>query len=140
MFQVILSVFIILATAKPKAKPQIFAVAPLAVAPAVVTAHSSQVFARNYNALVSPVVAAPLVAKAAPVVASAPVVAKAAPLVAAPALANAPLVTSPIVAKEAPVVAKAAPLVANPSLHFRTAHVAPSPYFFSPYLSAQYVI
>ncbi|XP_028132388.1 cuticle protein 38-like [Diabrotica virgifera virgifera] len=71
--------------ASPAAKPDPsliaapLAVAP-AVAPAVVTAQSSQVFARQYNALVAP--AAPLVA-AAPV-AAAPLVA-AAPYVAAPA-------------------------------------------------------
>lgn len=67
-------------------KPGIFA-APLAVAPAVapavVTAQSSQVVARNFNALAAPLVAAaPVVA--APAVA-APVLAHSAPLLAAPA-------------------------------------------------------
>ncbi|XP_072380653.1 uncharacterized protein [Diabrotica undecimpunctata] len=76
--------------ANPVAKPDpSFIAAPLAVAPAVgpavVTAQSSQVFARQYNALVAP--AAPLVA--APLVAAAPVAT--APYVAAPA---APLLAS----------------------------------------------
>ncbi|KAF7263971.1 uncharacterized protein LOC143203437 [Rhynchophorus ferrugineus] len=74
-------------------KPGVLA-APLlaapAVAPAVVTAQSSQVFARNYNALAAPLVAAP-----APVVAAAPVVRAAAPLLAA---APAPYFASPYLA------------------------------------------
>ncbi|CAG9831535.1 unnamed protein product [Diabrotica balteata] len=72
----------VLADPAPKADPSVFA-APLAVAPAiapaVVTAQSSQVFARQYNALVAPV--APLVA-AAPVAAAPYLAAPAAPLLA----------------------------------------------------------
>ncbi|KAG5893015.1 hypothetical protein JTB14_037208 [Gonioctena quinquepunctata] len=60
-------------------------VAPLAVAPAVVTAHSSQVISRNFNALASPIRAAPLVAKTAPLSVNA---------------ATVPFVGSPIVAAE----------------------------------------
>ncbi|CAG9831534.1 unnamed protein product [Diabrotica balteata] len=82
--------------ANPAAKPDpSFVAAPLAVAPAVgpavVTAQSSQVFARQYNALVAP--AAPLVA--------------AAPVAAAPLVAAAPVATAPYVA------APAAPLLAS---------------------------
>uniref|UniRef100_A0A6P7FC39 Cuticle protein 38-like n=1 Tax=Diabrotica virgifera virgifera TaxID=50390 RepID=A0A6P7FC39_DIAVI len=72
----------VLADPAPKADPSILA-APLAVAPAVapavVTAQSSQVFARQYNALVAP--AAPLVA-AAPVAAAPYIAAPATPLLA----------------------------------------------------------
>ncbi|XP_045461863.1 NADH-quinone oxidoreductase subunit I 2-like [Harmonia axyridis] len=68
--------------AKAEAKPGILAAAPLvaapAIAPAVVTATSSQAFVRNYNALAAPLVAAPV-----PVAASY-VAAPAAPFVASP--------------------------------------------------------
>ncbi|XP_056629895.1 NADH-quinone oxidoreductase subunit I 2-like [Diorhabda sublineata] len=90
MFQYV--IFLALAAAAladPVAKPDpSFVAAPLAVAPAVVTAQSSQVFARQYNALATGV--APLVA-AAPYAAAPLVAAPAAPLVAAPA---APLIAS----------------------------------------------
>ncbi|KAG5875361.1 hypothetical protein JTB14_020659 [Gonioctena quinquepunctata] len=87
--------------ADPKAS--VLHAAPLAVAPAYVTAHSSQVVARNYNALVAPaaplVAAAPVAALRSPLVAAAPFAAPFAGSyrVAAPALA-APYLASPYVA------------------------------------------
>lgn len=87
-----------IATATPGPKPGLLAAAYTApvVAPAVVTAQSSQVFARNYNGLVAPV--APLVAAPAPIVRSAPLVAAApAPLAyAAPHYHYSPYVAPPV--------------------------------------------
>ncbi|KAL3275651.1 hypothetical protein HHI36_020404 [Cryptolaemus montrouzieri] len=77
--------------AKAEAKPGVLAAAPLiaspAVAPAIVTAQSSQVIARNYNALAAPLVTASAVAP----------LAAAAPLVASPYLASysSPYIASP---------------------------------------------
>nr|XP_023018732.1 cuticle protein 38-like [Leptinotarsa decemlineata] len=97
----------VLADPKPSG---VFAAAPLtvapAVAPAVVTAHSSQVVARNFNALVAP---------SAPFVAAAPVAAVRSPLVAAPVVAS-PYVAAPYVAS--PYAASpyfASPYVAAPA-------------------------
>lgn len=89
-------------------------VAP-ALAPAVVTAQSSQVVARNYNTLAAPLIAAaPAVPVAAPFRVASPYVA--APAVAAPAIAaryvSAPAIASPYVA--APAVN--APYVAAPAI------------------------
>lgn len=77
------------------------------VAPSVVTAHSSQVIARNYNGLAAPLVAAAPVAVAAPLHAAPVAVAahyKAAPLaVAAPLAAHvaAPYAAAPYYASPA---------------------------------------
>ncbi|CAH0547470.1 unnamed protein product [Brassicogethes aeneus] len=71
MFKFIVFVALCFIVASAAPKPGLFA-APLAVAPAVVTAESSQVVARNFNALVAahaPVVAAPAIAVAAPIAA-----------------------------------------------------------------------
>lgn len=77
--------------AAPEPKPGVlaaYAAAPFVAAPAVVTAQSSQVVARNFNTLAAPLVAAaPAVAYTAPFLNAAPVVAAhhgfAAPYVAA---------------------------------------------------------
>lgn len=94
------AILAIAAFAQVSAAPSgILAPAPLVaapLAPAVVTAQSSQVIARNYNALAAPVLApAPVVA--APWLAPAPVARVAAPLLRAPVVAPAPLVRAPIV-------------------------------------------
>ncbi|VEN40964.1 unnamed protein product [Callosobruchus maculatus] len=86
-FVVFVAIAISASYAEPEAKPSFLHAAPLvaapAIAPAVVTAQSSQVIARNYHALAAPIVAAP-----APVVAAPAVAAVRAPLV-APAIAPA---------------------------------------------------
>ena len=77
LFQIVFIAFVLLgcAYAAPKPKADAFiAAAPLVAAPAVVTASSSQVIARNYNGLA------------------------AAPLVAAPAAVAAPLAAAPVFA------------------------------------------
>lgn len=77
--------------AAPEPKPGVVGVAgPLAVAPAVVTAQSSQVFSRNYNTLAAPLIAASPF-RAAPIVA-------AAPALAAPAIAPAYAYSAPAIA------------------------------------------
>ncbi|XP_044756131.1 cuticle protein 16.5-like [Coccinella septempunctata] len=77
--------------AKADAKPGVLAAAPLvaaapAVAPAFVTARSSQAILRTYSALASPYVAAPYVAAPAPLISSPYLTSYAAPYFAAPYL------------------------------------------------------
>ncbi|XP_049818902.1 cuticle protein 38-like [Aethina tumida] len=112
MFKLIFVLSALACAAYAEPKPGVLAAAPLAVAPAVapgvVTAQSSQVVARNFNALVAP---APIVAAPAPVIAArAPLVAAPAPLLAA----RAPLVSAP-----APLLAAKAPLLSAPYAAYR---------------------
>lgn len=93
--QIVLSVFLFAGVtfAAPSPKAQAAFVAPfVAPAPAVVTATSSQVIARNYNGI-----AAPLVAASAPVPAVAPVAPFAAPYFAASPYAAYPAYSSPYI-------------------------------------------
>ncbi|KAJ8975695.1 hypothetical protein NQ317_017379 [Molorchus minor] len=115
MYKLLVVLFAIaFAAALAEPKPSgLLAAAPLAaypaVAPAVVTAQSSQVVARNYNALVAaaPLVAAPppvVAAVRAPLVAPGPIVAAPSPYVAAGYRVAAPALASPYLAAPAPVL------------------------------------
>lgn len=70
VFSVLLLAGIVNAAPAPKADAAV--IAPVVAASPVVTATSSQVIARNYNAIAAPLVAAPAVAPAVAPVATAP--------------------------------------------------------------------
>ncbi|XP_048525837.1 translation initiation factor IF-2 [Dendroctonus ponderosae] len=90
--QVALLVLVAVACVAAAPKPSV----PV-LAPAIVTAQSSQVIARNYNALAAPLIAPAPIVRAAPVLAPAPVV-RAAPFAAPYWAAPAPYLANPYAA------------------------------------------